>query len=137
MSPVDCYHGVVHPWMCDMMGHFTTRYYVAMFDDAAYHLLAAIGLTSKQIKAGIGIADLKTTLSYKAELHAGDLVAITGRVIRIGDKSITAAYEMKNVYTGVLAAEMEAISVQFDLNARRAISVIPEIREAAMRLMSE
>ena len=29
---------VAHPWMCDVLGHLTTRHYVAMFDDAAYHL---------------------------------------------------------------------------------------------------
>ncbi len=136
MIPIDCYRGVVHPWMCDIMGHFTTRHYVAMFDDAAYHLLAAIGFTAGHIRTGIGIADLKTTLSYRAELHAGDLVVITGRVIRVGDKSITAVYEMKDACTGVLAAEMETVSVQFDLNARRAIPVIPQIRDTAMRLMS-
>ena len=31
---------VVHPWLCDMMGHLTTRHYVGMFDDAAYALFA-------------------------------------------------------------------------------------------------
>ena len=30
---------VAHPWMCDVLGHMTTRHYVAMFDDAAYHML--------------------------------------------------------------------------------------------------
>lgn len=30
--------GVVHPWQCDAMGHFTTRFFAAMFDDAAYRL---------------------------------------------------------------------------------------------------
>lgn len=36
MLPV--YRGVVHPWLCDAMGHLTTRHYLAMFDDAIYHL---------------------------------------------------------------------------------------------------
>jgi acyl-CoA thioester hydrolase len=32
---------VMHPWMCDAMGHLTTRFYLALFDDASYHLLLA------------------------------------------------------------------------------------------------
>ena len=30
---------VVHPWMCDVLDHLITRHYMAMFDDASYHLL--------------------------------------------------------------------------------------------------
>ena len=33
---------VAHPWMCDVLGHLTTRFYVGMFDDASYHLLHAV-----------------------------------------------------------------------------------------------
>ena len=33
---------VAHPWMCDVLGHMTTRHYVAMFDDAAYHMLYSV-----------------------------------------------------------------------------------------------
>ena len=25
--------GVAHPWQCDVLGHLTTRFYVAMFDE--------------------------------------------------------------------------------------------------------
>ena len=33
---------VAHPWMCDVLGHMTTRHYIAMFDDAAYHMLYTV-----------------------------------------------------------------------------------------------
>ena len=32
--PIDCGLAVVHPWLCDAMGHLTTRHYLGMFDDA-------------------------------------------------------------------------------------------------------
>ena len=128
MKPIECYRGVVHPWMCDLMGHFTTRHYVGMFDDAAYHLFAAIGFGSSHIASRIGFADMKTTITYTAELHAGDLTLITGRVVKVGTKSLTLEYEMRNVETGAIAATMEAVTVQFDLDKRRAIEVLPEFR---------
>ena len=34
MIPV--HTAVAHPWLCDIMGHMTTRHYTAIFDDASY-----------------------------------------------------------------------------------------------------
>ena len=31
---------IVHPWLCDVMGHMNVRHYMSMFDDASYQLLA-------------------------------------------------------------------------------------------------
>jgi acyl-CoA thioester hydrolase len=137
MQPVECYRGVIHPWQCDAMGHFTTRFYMAMFDDAAYHLLAAAGFTAAHLKRGLGFADLKTTLSYLAELKAGDLVLIRGAVTKVGTKSLTTHYRMVNLETGEVAAEMEAVTVQFDLNARKAVPIDGDIRARLDTLMGQ
>jgi acyl-CoA thioester hydrolase len=136
MQPIECYRGVVHPWQCDAMGHFTTRFYMGMFDDAAYHLLAAAGFSSAHLKRGLGFADIKTTLSYLAELKAGDLVLVRGIVQKLGGKSLTAHYQMFNLETGDVAAEMEAISVQFDLNARKAVPIDTAIRAKVEALLA-
>ena len=91
-SEIECYRGVVHPWLCDSMGHMTTRHYTAMFDDASYHLFAALGFTPDHLAAGIGLADVKMTTSFLAELNAGALVIVHGSVVRVGTKSMTAHY---------------------------------------------
>lgn len=136
MKTIEVYRGVVHPWLCDAMGHLTTRHYVAMFDDAAYHLFAALGFTSAHLDAGIGIADVKATISYREELRAGELVLVRAGVTRVGEKSLTMMYFMDNLRTGAVAADQELISVQFDLKARRAIPVLPEIREKAEAMIA-
>ena len=128
---IECYRGVVHPWLCDAMGHMTTRHYVAMFDDASYHLLAAIGFDPALLAEGVGFADVRMTISYRAELAAGALVVVRGDVTALGQRSMTALYRMENLHTGAVAAEMESVTVQFDLAARRAIPLRPEIRERA------
>jgi acyl-CoA thioester hydrolase len=128
---VECYRGVVHPWMCDFMGHMTTRHYTAMFDDASYHMLAALGFTPEHLKNGTGFADVKLTTSFKSELHSGELVVVHGEVAGIGNKSLSVDYRMTQLHTGTVAAEMESVTVQFDLKARRAIALVPEIRAAA------
>jgi acyl-CoA thioester hydrolase len=135
MAMVEVYRGVVHPWLCDVMGHMTTRHYAAMFDDAAYHLLAHLGFTADHLKQGIGIADVQATLRYKAELGPGELVLIRGGVSRLGEKSLTMLYQMENLRTHETAAEMEMISVQFDLKARKAVPLLPEIRTRAEAML--
>lgn len=133
---IECYRGVVHPWLCDAMGHMTTRHYVAMFDDASYHLLAAMGFAPDHLRRGVGFADVRMTIQYRAELPTGTLVVVRGALVGLGARSMTARYEMASVHDGVLAAEMEAVSVQFDLGARRAMPLLPEIRARGEAMLS-
>ena len=87
---------VAHPWLCDIMGHLTTRHYVAMFDDASYHLLYNVfgwsGANNES--AGLGWADVRHVIEYKAEVTAGDVLEIKASLVKIGTKSFTAHYEM-------------------------------------------
>lgn len=132
---IECYRGVVHPWLCDAMGHMTTRHYVGMFDDAGYHLLAAVGFTASHIENGIGFADVRHVISYQAELRIGALVLIRCGFLRVGDRSLTALYRMEALETGATAAEMEVVMVQFDLKRRVSIPLVPEIRTKAEALV--
>jgi acyl-CoA thioester hydrolase len=136
MKTLDCYRGVVHPWLCDAMGHLTTRHYVAMFDDAGYHLLAAIGYTQALLEAGVGFADVRHVISYKAELRVGALVLVRCGITRVGEKSITGLYRMEALETGEVAAELEVVMVQFDLKERRSMPIAPDIRARAEALMA-
>lgn len=131
MKLIECYRGVVHPWLCDAMGHMTTRHYVGMFDDAGYHLLAALGFTAAHLDNGIGFADVRHVITYKAELRVGELLLIRCGLTRVGETSLTAFYRMEALETGATAAEMEVVMVQFDLKQRRSIPVVPEIRAKA------
>lgn len=133
---IECYRGVVHPWLCDAMGHMTTRHYAAMFDDASYHLFATLGFTPDHLAAGIGLVDVKLTTTFSAELKAGALVIVHGRVLRVGTKSLTAHYVMRNLHTGVTAAELEAVTAQFDMTARKAMPLLPEVRAGAERVLA-
>ena len=126
---IECYRGVVHPWLCDAMGHMTTRHYTAMFDDASYHMLASIGYSSEHLTADIGFADVRITTEFVHELSTGDLVVIFGEIGRVGTKSLTLQFEMQNIATNERAARCEIITTQFDLNARRAVEIIPEVRK--------
>jgi acyl-CoA thioester hydrolase len=129
------YKGVAHPWLADVMGHMTTRHYVAMFDDASYHLLYEVfGWSGESVAAdGLGWADVKHVIEYLGEVGTGDILEIRGGLRKIGGKSITVFYEMRNLSRDELAATLESTSVLFDTRARKAIALTDDMREKASR----
>ena len=124
---------IAHPWQCDVMGHLTTRFYVGMFDDAAYHFLYEVfGWTiNTEGKSKIGWADVRHVIEYKAEVSAGDVLEIKAYLIKIGTKSFTALYEMVNLAKNEIAATLESTCVLFDLEARKAIALSNEMTKNA------
>ncbi len=133
---IQTYYGVVQPWLCDTMGHLTTRHYVGMFDDSHWHFFAELGANHEEmLERGEGFADVKSTLEYKQELHNGALVVIRGAIVSLGGKSFVHRHEMYNRSSGELAATMENITVAFDLKARKAVPLFPYFREGAERYL--
>lgn len=117
---VTCGLAVVHPWLCDAMGHLTTRHYLGMFDDASYHLFAALG--HDPVAGGRdhqGWADVSHQIDYRSELAAGALVRIEGRVTALGRTSIASELRMMESASDRLCATLAARTVCFDLKERR------------------
>ena len=127
--------GVAHPWMCDVIGHMTTRHYVAMFDDAAYHLLYAVfGWAGASDPDGkMGWSDARHIIEYKTEVLAGDVLAVRAGLTRVGTKSITIFYEMANLGKNEIAATLECVCVLIDLEARKSIELSEDLREIASK----
>lgn len=134
------FKGVVHPWLCDAMGHLTTRNYLAMFDDAGYHMFFEV-FRSKPVDEGggearkenTGWADVRQIIEYKDELRAGEILEIKAEVRKVGNKSVTFYYEMYNVATGSLSATLESTSVYFDLVARKGLALSDEMKARASK----
>lgn len=123
---------VAHPWLCDAMGHLTTRHYVGFFDDASYHLLAEAGYDgAKDLKAGWGWADVRHELEYKAEISAGALVEVWSRIVALGNSSVRSEHHMRERSQGVLSATLIANTVCFDLKARRSMPLPDAFRTRA------
>ena len=127
--------GVAHPWLCDVLGHLTTRHYVAMFDDAAYHMLYAVfGWAGASDADGkIGWVDVRHLIEYRAEVTAGDVLETRAGLSKIGTKSITIFYEMTNLGKNEMSATLECVSVLFDLQTRESIALSEQLRELAAK----
>src|SRR5690348_6691658 len=111
-EPLLTYRGTVHTWHCDHMGHMNVMWYVNKFDEATWHLLAAIGVTREFMDRNQrGMAGVEQQITYKKELYAGDVVSIYSRVLEIRDKVIRAEHTMKEEVSGEVAAVMVLTAV--------------------------
>lgn len=124
--------GVAHPWLCDAMGHLTTRHYLGFFDDATWHMLAELGYSQEAAAADSwGWADVHNDIRYLSEVPPGELIRIRTGILAVGNSSLTLESVMERRDRGQIAARMTAKLVCFDLVARRARSLPAAIREAA------
>jgi acyl-CoA thioester hydrolase len=129
-KPIETYRGVVHPWLCDALGHLTTRNYVAMFDDAGWHLLLALGFSpGRMMREKLGWADVRHEIEYVHELTEGELVLVRSSPVKVGNKSLTYKHEMSNAESSVVCASMVATAVYFDLKERKAIPIDDAMRQ--------
>jgi len=131
------YRGTVYPWHCDQMGHMNVMWYVGKFDEATWHLLAAVGLTpTRLVQEGIGMAAVEQHIEYKRELRAGDLLTIHSSMREVREKVLIFAHEMTNQETQELAARTVLTGVCMDTTTRRARPLPPDVRERAGNLFS-
>lgn len=137
MSDLLTYRGTVYPWHCDHVGHMNVMWYVGKFDEATWSLLLQIGLTPTYLREQQrGMAAVQQNISYKRELHAGDVVEVRSRLIEIRDKGVRFVHEMRNVERDEVAATCELTGIHMDRVARKACPLPPAIRAAAERLVT-
>lgn len=110
----------------DVMGHMNVRWYMALFDAAAWNYFASFGMDRDYYERahGGGFA-LQHFIQYLAEVHAGETVAIRTRTLGRSAKRIHFMHFMINETTGRLAATLEGLGSHADIEARRT-SPFPE-----------
>lgn len=136
---ISVYKAVAHPWQCDVLGHMTTRFYTAMFDDASYHFIYHVfgWVGNKDAEGRLAWTDVQHITNFQAEVLAGDLLEIRASLLRIGNKSITACYAMQNLKTGEVAATVEVVYVLFDVEARSGVALGDDLKAAAEKHLED
>jgi acyl-CoA thioester hydrolase len=120
---IETYRGAVYPWHCDHIGHMNVMWYVGKFDEATWNLFAAIGMPPSYLRDTAGMAAVQQNISYKRELHAGDVVAVRSHFLEVRDKVLRYVHEMVNGETGEVAALCELTVVHLDRATRRSASL--------------
>ena len=69
---IETSRGVVKPWECDIVEHFTVAYYFDRFGDATLALMDAFGVGPAHIKSTRrACATVACDVSYQRELRVG------------------------------------------------------------------
>lgn len=130
------YQGVVYPAQCDAMGHMNVQYYIAAFDQSLWHLMAACGYSPAWItERREGWADRRYEVDFRRELPVGSLFAIKSDVVKVGRTSLTTRQVMTDRADGAVCAELLAVSVYFDLAARKSMALPEAIVAGAAKLI--
>ncbi len=122
----------------DENGHMNMRWYLAIFDDAGYPLVATFGLTADYHQQhGTGGFDLEHHLHYLNEVAIGDVVRIYARLVGRSAKRIHYLMFMVNVTQDKLAAIFECVNSFADLSVRRTAPYPPEISTRIDALLAQ
>ena len=137
MEPLLTYRGTVYPWHCDQMGHMNVMWYVGKFDEATWHLFAALGITPTLLReSNRGMAAVEQNIQYKRELLAGDIVNVHSVLLEINDKSLRFSHTMSKADTGEVAAVTVLTGVHLDKAARRACAFPDSVKEKGAAMLA-
>jgi acyl-CoA thioester hydrolase len=131
MVAIDTATIVVHPWLCDSMGHMNARHIYAAFDDAGFALLDLLGFSSVEAsRDGKGWADVRAEVDFEDEVAVGSVLHVRSHIARIGRTSFTHCHALAS-RAGVQHATAKITTVRFDLVARKSIELPEAFAEAA------
>jgi len=128
-EPLPLYHRTTVPEAyLDVMGHMNIRYYLALFDEAAWRFFDAFGMNKAYYENTTGGAfALEQHIRYFAEVKQGETVAIRTRVLGFSPKRIHFMLFMVNETAVKLAATLETVTSHVDLTVRRTSPFPPRI----------
>jgi len=132
-----CFHRaeITHDHL-DAMGHMNIRWYMALFDEAAWAFFAAFGMDERYFheRRGGGFA-LQHYIHYLAEVRLGDRVAIHARLLGYSAKRIHYMIFMINETQDRLASLVEALGAHADMETRRLSPFPPDLAENLARVL--
>lgn len=129
---VQSYLGRVSSRECDQLGHMNVQFYVARVSDAAWHLMASIGITPTFIRERRQVpAVVKQEIAYLREALAGDLLSMESAVVGASERKLAFFHRLRNVETDQLVMTCTVHAVNMDLGARRSAPLDNAILAAA------
>ena len=108
----------------DRNGHMNVRWYLVLYDEAGDAMYPLLGLSDEYLaSSGMGGFDLEHHVHYLSEVHVGDTVAISLRMLARNAKRWHYMMFMVNKTRGSLASVFECVHAHADLRARRTAAI--------------
>jgi acyl-CoA thioester hydrolase len=116
-SPLISTH--VQPEWHDYNGHMNDAWYAHVFSKSVDRVMAAIGLDQDdRARTSLTIYTLTMTIHYLREVHAGDALTTSGRILEHDDKRVRLWLEMRRG-DGEVAALSEQVLLCVDQSGEK------------------
>jgi acyl-CoA thioester hydrolase len=129
------YQGIAQAWECDASGRLLSQTYMA-------HVFKALPHIFVQLRAGEGLRDGKRSgaaveyrLVFRSRPKTGAALAMRSGMSAVGEKTFNHIHWLFDVESGACVGGMEAVSIGFDLETRKAIALSPEMQERYKKLV--
>ncbi len=122
--PIEVRYGDLDP-----QGHVNNAKYLTFFEQVRVQYMIHLGLYAQDQsfkKVGVIVADVH--IAFLAPIYYGDDVKVGVRISKLGNKSITTEQAIVNNASGQEMAKGEVVTVAFDYQSEKTISIPEEWR---------
>lgn len=113
--------GCVNTWQCDENEHLNVQYFPAFAWDGARHLQAALGLGPRALAAaGLKVRTVEDHIRYHRELFAADAWEVASGPVEIGESTLVAYHEIRNLLDGGVAGTVRQVTRCVDASGQAA-----------------
>lgn len=129
------FHIPIHVRYADLdpQWHVNNSRFLTFMEQARLEYLQHLGLFDAQNFFNLRLIIADVHVAYKAPILLNQKISVFTRVARIGNKSITFEYEIRDDDTGVLCGTGEVVGVCFDYNSHQTTPVPQDWREKIAR----
>ncbi len=129
-APLDFYRGQVLAEWVDYNRHMTEAAYLSAFGWASDALFSYIGDDDAYRAAGHSFYTVETHIAYLREAAEDAPLRITTQVLGVDRKRLHIYHEMFQGEDDTLLATTEQMLIHVDMNASRAVAILPDVRAA-------
>ncbi len=113
----------------DPQWHVNNSRFLTFMEQARFDYLVQLQLWDGQDFFELGLIVADAHVAYLAPIFLGQQVRVWARVARLGKKSLTFVYEIRDDEHGALLATGETIMVAYDYHTQTSKPVPPDWRE--------
>ena len=117
----------------DPQGHVNNARYLTYLEHARLSYIRALGLWDGHSFFSIGFILATAEITYKAPILLGQKVRVGVRIPRLGNKSLTMVYTVRDGETGEELASAETVLVAYDYRTGATMPLPDHWREAIRR----
>jgi len=125
---IPSYQGVAQVAECDAGGRLLSQTYMAHVFKALPHLFVQLRMGEAMRDEKRSGAAVEYRLVYRARPRVGALLALRSGLSAVGDKTFSHIHWLFDLESGACAATIEAVSIGFDLETRKAVALAPELK---------